>query len=175
LKENKGKAGVYRWTNKVNGKTYIGSSVDLGQRFSGYFSQAYLQRQLSRSESRIYRALIKYGYSNFKLEILEHCKPEQCRAKEQHYLDSLPHIYNISPTAGSSLGCHHSDRTKAKMGEAHKKAWLARDPAARGASLANLAKGRAARSKGVLVTNIETGKTVSYVSQSQAAYRARRS
>lgn len=30
LNENKGKSGVYRWTNKETGKTYIGSSENLG-------------------------------------------------------------------------------------------------------------------------------------------------
>lgn len=36
--ENKGKAGVYRLVNKINGKTYIGSSYNLGKRFSNYFN-----------------------------------------------------------------------------------------------------------------------------------------
>ena len=29
IKDNKGKSGVYRWVNLINGKSYIGSSVDL--------------------------------------------------------------------------------------------------------------------------------------------------
>ena len=29
LKDNRGKSGVYLWTNKVNNKCYVGSSVDL--------------------------------------------------------------------------------------------------------------------------------------------------
>ena len=31
--ENKGRAGIYRFTNVLNGKTYVGSSVDLRDRF----------------------------------------------------------------------------------------------------------------------------------------------
>jgi hypothetical protein len=42
-------------TNKVNGKSYIGSSVDLG-RFTEYFSSKYLQGVLDRNESLIPRA-----------------------------------------------------------------------------------------------------------------------
>jgi hypothetical protein len=32
FKENKGKSGIYRWTNLVNGSFYIGSAVDLTKR-----------------------------------------------------------------------------------------------------------------------------------------------
>lgn len=44
LIENKGKSGVYRWTNIVSGKTYVGSSVDLSQRFYKYYNVASLIR-----------------------------------------------------------------------------------------------------------------------------------
>ena len=30
IEENKGKAGIYRWVNNLNGYSYIGSSKDLG-------------------------------------------------------------------------------------------------------------------------------------------------
>jgi group I intron endonuclease len=77
-------------TNKLNGKTYIGSSVNLGARFLQYFSSNHLTEVLGRSESLIYRALLKHGYSSFKLEILEYCNQEECVDREQHYLDNLP-------------------------------------------------------------------------------------
>ena len=67
LKENKGKSGVYRWVNLENGKSYIGSSTDLGRRMRGYFSILNLKAEIKRSRSIIYRSLIKYGYSNFSL------------------------------------------------------------------------------------------------------------
>lgn len=38
LKDNRGKSGIYRWTNKINGKTYVGRSIDLYTRFRNYFS-----------------------------------------------------------------------------------------------------------------------------------------
>ena len=37
-KDNKGKCGIYRWTNLVKGKSYIGSSISLYNRFSKYYS-----------------------------------------------------------------------------------------------------------------------------------------
>ena len=36
IKDNKNKAGIYRWVNKVNGKTYVGSCVNLGRRIKDY-------------------------------------------------------------------------------------------------------------------------------------------
>lgn len=37
LKDNRGKSGVYRWTNKVTGDIYIGSAVNLSRRLGEYF------------------------------------------------------------------------------------------------------------------------------------------
>lgn len=42
LKDTKNKAGIYRWVNKVNGNTYIGSSVDLSRRLRVYYDFSYL-------------------------------------------------------------------------------------------------------------------------------------
>ena len=131
-------------TNKENGKIYIGSSVDLGRRLTEYFSLAYIQRY--GKSSIICKAIKNHGHNKFKLEILELCKPEECVAREQHYLDTQPHEYNILPVAGSTLGYNHSVATRQKMREAVR-----------------------SNSKAVLVTNMETGDTVSYISQSQAA------
>ena len=37
LAENKRKSGIYRWTHKKSGKSYIGSSIDLSGRLSIYY------------------------------------------------------------------------------------------------------------------------------------------
>jgi len=39
----------------------------------------------------IYKALLKYGYSSFKLDIIEYCKPDIIIEREQYYLDYLNH------------------------------------------------------------------------------------
>lgn len=67
VKEIKGKAGVYRWVNNNNGKSYVGSSVDLSKRLYRYFSLANITA-ISKY-SAICRALIKYGYGGFRFEI----------------------------------------------------------------------------------------------------------
>ena len=72
------------------------------------------------STSRILRALLKYGYSNFRLEILEYCDSDKCLEREQYYLDSINPEYNILKKAGSSLGYKHTEETILKMGLALK-------------------------------------------------------
>lgn len=64
LNDNKGKAGIYLWTNKINGKRYVGSSLDLYRRFMQYYNIQYLIRACEFS--LIYKALLKHGYSNFQ-------------------------------------------------------------------------------------------------------------
>jgi len=115
FKENKGKSGIYRRVNKKSGKSYIGSSLNLSLRLSQYFSLAVLNRDDSMI---IYKALLKYGYSNFSLEILEYCEPSKCIEREQYYIDLLKPEYNISLTARAPMtGRNHSELTKIKMSD----------------------------------------------------------
>jgi group I intron endonuclease len=60
----------------------------------------------------IHNALLKYGYSGFKLEILEFCDQYSLIVREQYYIDSLNPDYNVLSVAGSSLGFKHSEATK---------------------------------------------------------------
>jgi group I intron endonuclease len=120
-KDNKNKSGIYRLTNNITGKSYIGSSINLSVRFAHYYSFAFLNRIINKSNSIICRALFlawavaqgrKYGYSNFSLDILEYCDYSILREKEQYYLDKLKPKYNILPIAGSSRGYRHSEATR---------------------------------------------------------------
>jgi group I intron endonuclease len=61
----------------------------------------------------INKALLKYGYSEFKLEILENCEPNNVIKREQSPL--LKPEYNILQIAGSSLGYKHTEETIAKL------------------------------------------------------------
>ena len=65
----------------------------------------------------IQKALLKYGYSNFKLEILEYCNKDEVLSREQYYLDLLKPEYNIYQKAGSPLGYKHTEETMVKLRE----------------------------------------------------------
>lgn len=99
LKDNAGIAGIYMLTNKVTGDIYVGQSVDLRKRFLNYFNLSYLNR---RNELIICRAIIKYGYSNFSVTILEYCEKCDLDVREQHYFYTLNPEYNIQKIAGGS-------------------------------------------------------------------------
>jgi group I intron endonuclease len=116
LKENKEKSGVYMFINKLTNDIYIGQSTDLCKRFTNYFNLSYIKSK----KLIITRALIKYGYSNFAVIILEYCNKSDLLIKEQYYFDKLNPKYNILKIAGSSLNYKHSKETKAKISKSLK-------------------------------------------------------
>jgi group I intron endonuclease len=59
----------------------------------------------------INKALVKYGYSDFSLLILEYCEPDLCIEREQYYIDLYKPEYNILKLAGSSIGYTHTEET----------------------------------------------------------------
>lgn len=119
-KENNNKSGIYLWTNLVSGKSYIGSSINLSRRLNNYFSKGYLIRVSKKNKSKIYKALLKYDYVNFRLDILEYCSKKHVIEREQYYLDKLNPEYNICKVAGSSLGCTYSEDARTKLSVANK-------------------------------------------------------
>lgn len=98
----------------------------------------------------INKALLKYGYSSFKLEILEYCDPKELAKREQYYMELFSPEYNVLKTAYSSLGYKHSEETLVKI---HK----------------NIAKLNLSKSVKVIVTNLETNVSTEYVSLREAA------
>jgi group I intron endonuclease len=63
----------------------------------------------------ICKALRRYRYFNFCLEILEYCTALKCIEREQYYLDLHTPEYNILKVAGSLLGFKHSPEAIALM------------------------------------------------------------
>lgn len=113
--ENKGKSGIYRWINLKNNKSYVGSSVSLSRRLRNYYSKKAMLAKVKTRTSIIHSALLKHGYDNFSLDILEYCEVNVLISREQYYIDTLKPEYNILKTAGSNLGFKHSEKTKMQM------------------------------------------------------------
>jgi group I intron endonuclease len=71
-----------------------------------------LKHQVSKCKSKIYSGLLKHGYNNFSLEIIEYCEPSELLERENYYFMLLKPEYNISKVAGSPmLGRKHSEET----------------------------------------------------------------
>jgi len=127
LKFLNGKSGIYKWTNSLNGKSYVGSSISLHRRIQEYFNPERSLRELKRGESMFYKSLLKYGYLNFTLEILEVLDIAELSSvearlllltREQHYIDLMDPEYNILKVAGSNLGAKMSPETREKISKA---------------------------------------------------------
>lgn len=111
-KDNKNLSGIYKLTNKINGKIYVGSAKDLWIRLRHYYVEANLLRA---KPMLICAALLKYGHANFTLEILDYCTLVELIAREQYWIDLLKPEYNTLKKAGSSLGYIHTEDNKAKI------------------------------------------------------------
>lgn len=96
-----------------SGKSYVGSARNFSIRFKQYFNYNHLTDP--KRNMAIYKAILKYGYGGFILEILEYCDPKVLLIKEQFYMDKLNPEYNILKLAGSSLGYKYSEAARAKM------------------------------------------------------------
>ena len=121
-------------------------------------------KTLIRSRSYIYSSLLKNGYSNFKLEILEYCESQDLLNREQYYIDKSNPAYNILLTAYSSLGLKHTEQTKNKMSKLALGRKFSKETRAK-ISAALIGQG----GKIVKVVDINTGTVVEYVSINQAA------
>lgn len=95
-------SGIYKITNIITKKFYIGSSSDIHQRWNEH--RSLLNRKV-HSNKKFIHAWHKYGIDNFMFEIIEIVDEEKLLEIEQKYLDILkPHHrkigYNLNPTVG---------------------------------------------------------------------------
>ena len=155
LKYVKGKSGIYMWTNKLNDKKYVGSSVALNRRFLEYYN---VNRLLNEKSMPINISLLKYGYSNFSLTILEICDKDSLMSREKHFFEIYSPEYNILKTPGSpsrGSGWTHSEATIENMRIAAIKKFQSPE------FLAKMSKAQSS-SIGVEVTDLETNTTTTY-------------
>jgi len=124
----------------------------------------YSLRCLAKSNRPIDRALLKYGFSNFALEILEYTDKNNVLEKEQHYLDFFQPEYNIVQRAGSTLGYKHTQQSLDKMRDFV----LSRE--VRDRKALSTVNATAAKSISIEVENINTKIKQEYTSLTKAGY-----
>lgn len=104
---------VYKITNKINNKIYIGQTIrSLEERWRGHWKER-------RSGRYICNALQKYGKSNFSIQIMAYCDNlEALNSVEKYmilkYKSQYPFGYNI--LAGGK-NAKHTEETKKKMSD----------------------------------------------------------
>lgn len=114
-------SGIYRITNLINGKFYIGSSHHTPDRWSQHKSQLRLNKHGCRY---LQRAWNKHGEVNFVFEVIEVvCDRQQLIVREQFWLDATKCYdssigYNVRLVADSNYGLVPSDEHRQKISEA---------------------------------------------------------
>lgn len=116
------KGFIYKIENKVNGKMYIGKTVDINRRKREHYLRA--SRKSGRNLA-VHYAMRKYGIDNFEIDVIEKVDINNLGEKEKYwinYYNTKDEGYNCTEGGedfcGEShpfYGKHHSDETKEKL------------------------------------------------------------
>jgi len=114
-------SGIYKITNIINGKFYIGSTINFSRRKAEHFCRF----RKNKGNSIIKNALIKYGVENFKFEILEELnfgewasynyKIEFITCREEYYLELLNPPYNIRREVDGVIKSPRTEEEKQRL------------------------------------------------------------
>jgi len=102
-------------------RIYVGSTVYLDRRKSCHFHSL---RKKTHDNPKLLNHAIKYGIKDLSFTVIEQFKfisKEHLLAREQFFIDTLKPWFNITKTAGSSLGVKHTKESRKKMSESAKK------------------------------------------------------
>lgn len=85
--------GIYKITNLINTKSYIGQSVNIEKRWEKH-KKIYLKENSHTYRYPLYSAFRKYGIENFSFEILEKCNKEELNNKEIYWINFFNTFFN---------------------------------------------------------------------------------
>lgn len=111
---------VYKITNTLNGKVYIGQTVDYRKRKVGHFS--YLRRNAHRN-SYLQKSFNKYGESSFKMEIIKECAVDELDKLEIYYMrkyNSIDKTLGYNMVIGGNTNKSFPDYIRQKMSRSQK-------------------------------------------------------
>lgn len=119
--------GIYKITNKVNNKCYIGQSVNLKGRIKSHKS---MLKHHNEDNDLLNKATLKYGYKNFEIEIIKFCKEEELDNYEKYFINyynsyKRKNGYNIE--LGGSKTKHLSKEQVDKMKKSKKNKLTGKD------------------------------------------------
>jgi len=123
MEEIKLNTGIYQIRNIINNKKYIGSAVNIRDRWSSHKSLLINNKHYNK---HLQRSFNKYSEENFKFEIIEYIENvKQLIEREQYWMEiNKSYIrengYNLSPNAGSTLGFKYSEEAKKNISNGRK-------------------------------------------------------
>ena len=84
-------SGIYKITNTVTGKFYIGSSKDVKRRWAAHKCQS---KWNECPNNPMYLDMRKYGVDKFDFEILAEIEADSLKETEQQFIEKLQPAYN---------------------------------------------------------------------------------
>lgn len=124
IKWNSKISGIYAWINEINGKVYIGRSVNLYKRV--YDEMNGFQNGKEQNMKKLFNAIKKHGIENFRVVKLEECSKENLNTLEKFYIehyDSKNNGYNCTFGGEGTHGHIVSNEQKQKQRESLRKYW----------------------------------------------------
>jgi group I intron endonuclease len=86
--------GIYKFTNKINNKSYIGQSVNIEKRYNGHLSN-YRNNNIKEFNTKFYYSIRKYGWDNYTFEIIEVIKDiSLLNIREQYWINHYDSFHN---------------------------------------------------------------------------------
>lgn len=76
--------GVYKLTNLLNQKSYIGQAVDVGSRWKDHIKAGL---GIDTPNNKLYTAMLKDGVENFSFELLEECERSELNNRETYWIE----------------------------------------------------------------------------------------
>lgn len=112
------RSGIYKITCTANGKSYIGASSNIDDKWNHHFSMLRGGYHINTSMQSAYN---EYGEESFTFTILKYCEKEQLKEYRRRYLDRLPkkRRFNILEHS-NSLGSTKSLAARRKMSKSQK-------------------------------------------------------
>lgn len=105
--------GIYKISNNINKKIYVGQSINIEERFSAHKS-AYERNR--HPELPLYKAISKYGLENFSFDVIEECEIKELDEREKYWISALhssinENGYNIR-VGGDGMRCDNHPKHK---------------------------------------------------------------
>lgn len=104
--------GIYKITNDINDKIYVGQSVDIKKRWSQHI---YYALNPSKCNMIINFEMRKLGIDHFKIETIEECPVEKLDEREIYWIDFYDSYHN---------GYNATEGGKSLRGEKHPRAFF---------------------------------------------------
>ena len=115
---------IYCYTNKQNGKKYVGQTNNIKRRYKQHKEDSFKNYNDARYNQAIHCAIRKYGLDNFDfeiLEVLENKTSEEVSERETYWIrekNSLsPNGYNLKATGEANRGRNSSSLSDADKNE----------------------------------------------------------